>query len=197
MSYRPKYINNGQEVVLPVDAETICGKSLDSANTLSDTDAVIPNSKLVKDYVDGNISDTEDTIYVNTSAINMLSSRVSKLEPTVTELESTVTSGVNNLSSRVSELESTVTSGRVTGSVEYSGNSSALGTLIENHPFIRFYYKTTSGSGQTLKEFQYNVMYVKSYFRKMDTYSVSFYYVDGGTLTEITKGTLYYEYFTK
>ena len=49
MSYRPKYINNGQEVVLPVDAETICGKSLDTADTLSDTDAVIPNSKLVKD----------------------------------------------------------------------------------------------------------------------------------------------------
>ena len=172
MSYRPKYINNGQEVVLPVDAETICGKSLDSADTLSDTDAVIPNSKLVKDYVDGNISDTEDTIYVNTAAINMLSSRVS-------------------------ELESTVTSGRVTGSIEYSGNSSALGELIENHPFIRFYYKTTSGSGPTLKEFQYNVMYMESYYRKMNTYSVSFYYVDGTTLTEITKGTLYYEYFTK
>ena len=172
MSYRPKYINNGQEVVLPVDAETICGKSLDSADTLSDTDAVIPNSKLVKDYVDGNISDTEDIIYVNTSSINMLSSRVS-------------------------ELESTVSSGRVTGSVEYSVNSSALGNLIENHPFIRFYYKTTSGSGQTLQEFQYNVMYKTSYFRKTNTYSVSFYYVDGGTLTEITKGTLYYEYFTK
>lgn len=172
MSYRPKYINNGQEVVLPVDAETICGKSLDSADTLSDTDAVIPNSKLVKDYVDGNISDTEDIIYDNTAAINMLSSRVS-------------------------ELESTVTSGRVTGSIEYSENSSALATLIENHPFIRFYYKTTSGSGQTLKEFQYNVMYMKSYFRNIDTYSVSFYYVDGGALTEITKGTLYYEYFTK
>lgn len=172
MSYRPKYINNGQEVVLPVDAETICGKSLDTAGTLSDTDAVIPNSKLVKDYVDGNISDTEDIIYVNTSAINMLSSRVS-------------------------ELESTVSSGRVTGSIEYSGSSSALGNLIENHPFIRFYYKTTSGSGQTLQEFQYNVMYKTSYFRKTNTYSVSFYYVDGGTLTEITKGTLYYEYFTK
>ena len=172
MSYRPKYINNGQEVVLPVDAETICGKSLDSANTLSDTDTVIPNSKLVKDYVDGNISDTEDIIYVNTSSINMLSSRVS-------------------------ELESTVSSGRVTGSIEYSENSSALGNLIENHPFIRFYYKTTSGSGQTLQEFQYNVMYNTSYFRKTNTYSVSFYYVDGGTLTEITKGTLYYEYFTK
>ena len=172
MSYRPKYINNGQEVVLPVDAETICGKSLDTADTLSDTDAVIPNSKLVKDYVDGNISDTEDIIYVNTSAINMLSSRVS-------------------------ELESTVSSGRVTGSIEYSANSSALGNLIENHPFIRFYYKTTSGSGQTLQEFQYNVMYKTSYFRKTNTYSVSFYYVDGGTLTEITKGTLYYEYFTK
>lgn len=172
MSYRPKYINNGQEVVLPVDAETICGKSLDSANTLSATDAVIPNSKLVKDYIDENISDTEDIIYVNTSAINMLSSRVS-------------------------ELESTVTSGRVTGSIEYSENSSTLVTLIENHPFIRFYYITTSGSGQTLKEFQYNVMYVKSYFRNIDTYSVKFYYVDGGTLTEITKGTLYYEYFTK
>ena len=172
MSYRPKYINNGQEVVLPVDAETICGKSLDSADTLSDTDAVIPNSKLVKDYVDGNISDTEDIIYVNTSSINMLSSRVS-------------------------ELESTVSSGRVTGSIEYSVNSSALGNLIENHPFIRFYYKTTSGSGQTLQEFQYNVMYKTSYFRKTNTYSISFYYVDGGTLTEITKGTLYYEYFTK
>ena len=172
MSYRPKYINNGQEVVLPVDAETVCGKSLDSADTLSDTDAVIPNSKLVKDYVDGNISDTEDIIYVNTSSINMLSSRVS-------------------------ELESTVSSGRVTGSIEYSENSSALGNLIENHPFIRFYYKTTSGSGQTLQEFQYNVMYKTSYFRKTDTYSVRFYYVDGGTLTEITKGTLYYEYFTK
>ena len=172
MSYRPKYINNGQEVVLPVDAETICGKSLDSANTLSDTDAVIPNSKLVKDYVDGNISDTEDIIYVNTSSINMLSSRVS-------------------------ELESTVSSGRVTGSIEYSENSSALGNLIENHPFIRFYYKTTSGSGQTLQEFQYNVMYKTFYFRKTNTYSVSFYYADGGTLTEITKGTLYYEYFTK
>ena len=179
MSYRPKYINNGQEVVLPVDAETVCGKSLDSADTLSDTDAVIPNSKLVKDYVDGNISDTEDIIYVNTSSINMLSSRVSELEP------------------RVSELESTVSSGRVTGSIEYSENSSALGNLIENHPFIRFYYKTTSGSGQTLQEFQYNVMYKTSYFRKTDTYSVRFYYVDGGTLTEITKGTLYYEYFTK
>lgn len=172
MSYRPKYINNGQEVVLPVDAETICGKSLDSADTLSDTDTVIPNSKLVKDYVDGNISDTEDIIYVNTSSINMLSSRVS-------------------------ELESTVSSGRVTGSIEYSENSSALGNLIENHPFIRFYYKTTSGSGQTLQEFQYNVMYKTSYFRKTDTYSIRFYYVDGGTLTEITKGTLYYEYFTK
>lgn len=172
MSYRPKYINNGQEVVLPVDAETVCGKSLDSADTLSDTDAVIPNSKLVKDYVDGNISDTEDIIYVNTSSINMLSSRVS-------------------------ELESTVSSGRVTGSIEYSVNSSALGNLIENHPFIRFYYKTTSGSGQTLQEFQYNVMYKTSYFRKTNTYSISFYYVDGGTLTEITKGTLYYEYFTK
>lgn len=172
MSYRPKYINNGQEVVLPVDAETICGKSLDSADTLSNTDAVIPNSKLVKDYVDGNISDTEDIIYVNTTSINMLSSRVS-------------------------ELESTVSSGRVTGSIEYSANSSALGNLIENHPFIRFYYRTTSGSGQTLQEFQYNVMYKTSYFRKTNTYSISFYYVDGGTLTEITKGTLYYEYFTK
>ena len=172
MSYRPKYINNGQEVVLPVDAETICGKSLDSADTLSNTDAVIPNSKLVKDYVDGNISDTEDIIYVNTTSINMLSSRVS-------------------------ELESTVSSGRVTGSIEYSENSSALGNLIENHPFIRFYYRTTSGSGQTLQEFQYNVMYKTSYFRKTNTYSISFYYVDGGTLTEITKGTLYYEYFTK
>lgn len=172
MSYRPKYINNGQEVVLPVDAETVCGKSLDSADTLSDTDAVIPNSKLVKDYVDGNISDTEDIIYVNTSAINMLSSRVS-------------------------ELESTVSSGRVTGSIEYSENSSALGNLIENHPFIRFYYKTTSGSGQTLQEFQYNVMYKTFYFRKTNTYSVRFYYVNDGTLTEITKGTLYYEYFTK
>ena len=172
MSYRPKYINNGQEVVLPVDAETICGKSLDSADTLSDTDAVIPNSKLVKDYVDGNISDTEDIIYVNTTSINMLSSRVS-------------------------ELESTVSSGRVTGSIEYSVNSSALGNLIENHPFIRFYYKTTSGSGQTLQEFQYNVMYKTLYVRNTNTYSVSFYYVDGGTLTEITKGTLYYEYFTK
>ena len=172
MSYRPKYINNGQEVVLPVDAETVCGKSLDSADTLSDTDAVIPNSKLVKDYVDGNISDTEDIIYVNTTSINMLSTRVS-------------------------ELESTVSSGRVTGSIEYSVNSSALGNLIENHPFIRFYYKTTSGSGQTLQEFQYNVMYKTFYFRKTNTYSVSFYYVDGGTLTEITKGTLYYEYFTK
>ena len=172
MSYRPKYINNGQEVVLPVDAETVCGKSLDSADTLSDTDAVIPNSKLVKDYVDGNISDTEDIIYVNTTSINMLSSRVS-------------------------ELESTVSSGRVTGSIEYSVNSSALGNLIENHPFIRFYYKTTSGSGQTLQEFQYNVMYKTFYVRKTNTYSVSFYYVDGGTLTEITKGTLYYEYFTK
>ena len=161
MSYRPKYINNGQEVVLPVDAETICGKSLDSADTLSDTDAVIPNSKLVKEYVDGNISDTEDTIYVNTTAINMLSSRVS-------------------------ELESTVTSGRVTGSIQYSEDSSELATLIENHPFIRFYYVTTSGSGQTLKEFQYNVMYVKSYFKNINTYSVNFYYVDGGTLTEIT-----------
>lgn len=172
MSYRPKYINNGQEVVLPVDAETICGKSLDTADTLSDTDAVIPNSKLVKAYVDGNISDTEDIIYVNTSSINMLSSRVS-------------------------ELESTVSSGRVTGSIEYSANSSALGNLIENHPFIRFYYKTTSGSGQTLQEFQYNIMYKTSYFKKTNTYSISFYYVDGGTLTEITKGTLYYEYFTK
>ena len=172
MSYRPKYINNGQEVVLPVDAETICGKSLDTADTLSDTDAVIPNSKLVKDYVDGNISDTEDIIYVNTTSINMLSSRVS-------------------------ELESTVSSGRVTGSIEYPGNSSALGNLIENHPFIRFYYRTTSGSGQTLQEFQYNVMYKTLYFRKTNTYSVSFYYVDGGALTEITKGTLYYEYFTK
>ena len=172
MSYRPKYINNGQEVVLPVDAETICGKSLDSADTLSNTDAVIPNSKLVKDYVDGNISDTEDIIYVNTTSINMLSSRVS-------------------------ELESTVSSGRVTGSIEYSANSSALGNLIENHPFIRFYYKTTSGSGQTLQEFQYNVMYKTSYFRKTNTYSINFYYVDGSTLTEITKGTLYYEYFTK
>ena len=172
MSYRPKYINNGQEVVLPVDAETICGKSLDSADTLSNTDAVIPNSKLVKDYVDGNISDTEDIIYVNTTSINMLSSRVS-------------------------ELESTVSSGRVTGSIEYSENSSALGNLIENHPFIRFYYRTTSGSGQTLQEFQYNVMYKTSYFRKTNTYSISFYYVDGSTLTEITKGTLYYEYFTK
>lgn len=172
MSYRPKYINNGQEVVLPVDAETICGKSLDSADTLSNTDAVIPNSKLVKDYVDGNISDTEDIIYVNTTSINMLSSRVS-------------------------ELESTVSSGRVTGSIEYSANSSALGNLIENHPFIRFYYRTTSGSGQTLQEFQYNVMYKTSYFRKTNTYSISFYYVDGSTLTEITKGTLYYEYFTK
>lgn len=196
MSYRPKYINNGQEVVLPVDAETICGKSLDSADTLSDTDAVIPNSKLVKDYVDGNISDTEDTIYVNTTAINMLSSRVSNLEST----EDTIhvnTAAINMLSSRVSELESTVTSGRVTGSIEYSGDFSALGTLIENHPFIRFYYKTTSGSGPTLKEFQYNVMYTESYFKKTNTYSVSFYYVNGGTLTEITKGTLYYEYFTK
>ena len=172
MSYRPKYINNGQEVVLPVDAETICGKSLDTADTLSNTDAVIPNSKLVKDYVDGNISDTEDIIYVNTTSINMLSSRVS-------------------------ELESTVSSGRVTGSIEYSANSSALGNLIENHPFIRFYYRTTSGSGQTLQEFQYNVMYKTSYFRKTNTYSISFYYVDGSTLTEITKGTLYYEYFTK
>ena len=172
MSYRPKYINNGQEVVLPVDAETICGKSLDTADTLSATDTVIPNSKLVKDYVDGNISDTEDIIYVNTTSINMLSSRVS-------------------------ELESTVSSGRVTGSIEYSVNSSALGNLIENHPFIRFYYKTTSGSGQTLQEFQYNVMYKTSYSRKTNTYNVSFYYVDGGTLTEITKGTLYYEYFTK
>ena len=172
MSYRPKYINNGQEVVLPVDAETICGKSLDTADTLSATDTVVPNSKLVKDYVDGNISDTEDIIYVNTTSINMLSSRVS-------------------------ELESTVSSGRVTGSIEYSVNSSALGNLIENHPFIRFYYKTTSGSGQTLQEFQYNVMYKTSYSRKTNTYNVSFYYVDGGTLTEITKGTLYYEYFTK
>lgn len=52
MSYRPKYINNGQEVGLPVDAETVCGKSLDSADTLSDTNDVIPNSKQVKDYVD-------------------------------------------------------------------------------------------------------------------------------------------------
>ena len=172
MSYRPKYINNGQEVVLPVDAETVCGKSLDSADTLSVTDTVIPDTKLVIDYVDGNISDTEDIIYVNTSSINMLSSRVS-------------------------ELESTVSSGRVTGNIEYSENSSALGNLIENHPFIRFYYKTTSGSGQTLQEFQYNVMYKTSYSRKINTYSVSFYYVDGGTLTEITKGTLYYEYFTK
>jgi hypothetical protein len=172
MSYRPKYINNGQEVVLPVDAETLCGKSLDSADTLSDTDDVIPNSKLVKDYVDKNINDTEDDISVNTASIN-------------------------NLSSRVSELETTITSGRVTGSIEYSEGSIALATLIENHPFIRFYYKTTSGSGQTLVTYQYSVMYRKTYFRNIDTYSVGLYYEDNGTLKEITEGTLYYEYFTK
>lgn len=51
-SYRPKYLQEGVEVDIPVDAETLKGRELDTGNTLSGNVNKIPTSKQVKDYVD-------------------------------------------------------------------------------------------------------------------------------------------------
>ena len=61
-SYRPKYFQNGEEVDIPVDAETFKGHTLDTGETLSNDATKIPTSKQVKDYVDRDNSITTPKI---------------------------------------------------------------------------------------------------------------------------------------
>lgn len=103
---------------------------------------------------------------------------------------------VKGLTDELDERVTTLEGKRVTGSFTYSSSSSTIGALIESHPFIRFYYKTTSGSGANLIAYNYNVMYKKTYLNLTDLYQIEFYYESGGTLTAITSGTIYYEYFS-
>lgn len=84
---------------------------------------------------------------------------------------------------------------RVTGSKTYNqANLTSLYNLIEAHKDIKFWtYKYTSGLDRTD---MYSLMYNASYSGVLGTYSVNFYYINGGTVTEMTSGTIYYEYFT-
>ena len=41
----------------------------------------------------------------------------------------------------------------------------------------------------------YSLMYNASYSGVLGTYSVNFYYINGGTVQELSSGTVYYEYF--
>lgn len=82
---------------------------------------------------------------------------------------------------------------RVTGSKAYTqANLTSLYDLIEAHKDIKFWtYKYTSGSQRTE---MYSLMYNASYSGVLGTYSVNFYYINGGAVTELSSGTVYYEY---
>lgn len=88
---------------------------------------------------------------------------------------------------------------RVTGSLSYPTNTGGLATLfnlINNHRNIRLWtYKYTSGSKST--EIR-NLLYFTTHNELSGSlYTVKLSYINSaGTLTEMTSGTIYYEYFT-
>lgn len=88
---------------------------------------------------------------------------------------------------------------RVTGSLSYPTNTGDLATLfnlINNHRNIRLWtYKYVSGS--KYREIR-NLLYFTSHGEVSgDLYNVTLSYINStGTLTEMTSGTIYYEYFT-
>lgn len=87
---------------------------------------------------------------------------------------------------------------RVTGSLSYPANTGGLATLfnlINNHRDIRLWtYKYVSGA--KYREIR-NLLYFTSHGEVAgDLYSVTLSYISpDGTLTKMTSGTIYYEYF--
>ena len=51
--YRPAYLENGTEVEIPIDAETLKGKTVETTGISSDSETTLPTTKQVKTYADG------------------------------------------------------------------------------------------------------------------------------------------------
>lgn len=50
--YRPAYLENGTEVEIPIDAETLKGKTVETTGISSDSETTLPTTKQVKTYAD-------------------------------------------------------------------------------------------------------------------------------------------------
>lgn len=51
--YRPAYLEDGTEVEIPIDAETLKGKTVETTGISSDSETTLPTTKQVKTYADG------------------------------------------------------------------------------------------------------------------------------------------------
>lgn len=79
--YRPAYLENGTEVEIPIDAETLKGKTVETTGISSDSETTLPTTKQVKTYAD-NIYDELDEAKQNT---HHLYEHIININGTVTE----------------------------------------------------------------------------------------------------------------